>query len=107
VPEVVQLDTVPFRPEWDSRPRGLTLRPLMFQGRRVGASWQMIGTDSIAGGWGNGFVYLGFRAEVRGDSIVGTAKAESDAHVEGVPDPTAVIKGVRTACPREFAPKDH
>ena len=102
VPPVIRFDSLSPVAGTSRDTSAWELRPLMFKGPRVHATWRRLQGDSIAFGWGNGFVYLGVRGQIRGDSLKGQAEAFSDFIVEGAPNSKAFLSGVRRPCPATF-----
>jgi len=66
---------------------------------RMAASWAPLPHDSISLFWSTGYIGVTLRLAVRGDSLVGTAKAFRDAHYPLDPPPAkAAVVAARTKC---------
>lgn len=67
---------------------------------RLPAAWKPLGGDSVSIVWSTGFIGVGIRLAVEGDSLVGRALTFHDAHTLGEPaDPVASVVARRVPCP--------
>ena len=69
---------------------------------RMAASWAPLPHDSINLFWSTGYMGVNLRLAVRGDSLVGFARAFTDAHYPLDPPPArAAVDAARTTCAPE------
>jgi len=94
-PSRFRLDTIPVQRQ---RSR-YAVEPEQLIPGRMAASWAPLPHDSISLFWSTGYIGVTLRLAVRGDSLVGTAKAFRDAHYPLDPPPAkAAVVAARTKC---------
>jgi len=74
---------------------------LASQGRNFPPAWRLRKPDSLIMSWSTGFTGVDYAFGVRGDSLIGTARAFTD--VMSRPRPSASAVAIRVTCPPDLA----